>query len=69
MSEMDQVFYSCKIGEDYPFPIVDIEETRKYASEFMHRIKKTSDSKVNGKKILARHVSPSNNRFRRTRTK
>ncbi len=26
-----QQSYGCEIGIDYPFPIVDIEETRKYA--------------------------------------
>lgn len=57
MSEMDQVFYSCKIGLDYPFPIVDLDETRKYATEFMHKIKKSLASKNNGLRILNRHVS------------
>ena len=57
MSEMDQVFYNCKIGIDYPFPIVDVEESRKFASETMHRIKKSIESKINGRKVLEKHVS------------
>jgi deoxyribodipyrimidine photo-lyase len=69
MSEMDQVFYNCKIGIDYPYPIVEVETTRKYASDFMHGIKKTTDSKLNGQKVLARHVSSQNNRPRKARTK
>jgi len=69
MSEMDQVFYNCKIGIDYPYPIVEVETTRKYASDIMHGIKKTTDSKLNGQKVLARHVSSQNNRPRKARTK
>lgn len=57
MSELDQVFYNCKIGVDYPFPIVDIEDSRKFASDTMHRIKKSLESKINGKKVLEKHVS------------
>jgi deoxyribodipyrimidine photo-lyase len=57
MSEMDQVFYNCKIGIDYPFPIVDIEESRKFAVDTMHKIKKSIEAKVNGKKVLEKHVS------------
>jgi deoxyribodipyrimidine photo-lyase len=57
MNEMEQTFYNCRIGVDYPFPIVDIEESRKYASNFMYEIKKSYFSKQNGFKILMKHVS------------
>ncbi len=33
LSLMDQMLYGCAIGKDYPYPIVDVEETRKYASD------------------------------------
>ena len=58
MSEMDQVFYNCRLGEDYPFPIVDIEATRKHASDIMYGIKKSPRSRTLGKNVLAKHVSP-----------
>ena len=58
MSEMDQVFYNCRLGMDYPFPIVDIEASRKHASDIMYGIKKSSKSRTLGKKVLAKHVSP-----------
>jgi deoxyribodipyrimidine photo-lyase len=57
MNEMEQTFYNCKIGVDYPNPIVDIESTRKYASSLMHTIKKSKYSKENGLLILEKHVS------------
>lgn len=56
MSAMDQVFYNCRLGADYPYPIVDIEATRKHASDIMYGIKKSSRSKNIGKKVLEKHV-------------
>lgn len=58
MSEMDQVFYHCRIGEDYPFPVVDMESSRKHASDIMYGIKKTPVARALGKQVLAKHVAP-----------
>jgi deoxyribodipyrimidine photo-lyase len=58
MSEFDQVFYHCRIGVDYPFPVVDIESSRKHASDIMYGIKKSPKSRTLGKMVLAKHVSP-----------
>lgn len=35
LSLMDQQLYHCEIGKDYPFPIVDVEATRKRASDLV----------------------------------
>jgi deoxyribodipyrimidine photo-lyase len=43
---MDQQLYGCEIGKDYPFPIVDIEETRKYASEIVWKYRKQAAVKL-----------------------
>jgi deoxyribodipyrimidine photo-lyase len=32
---MIEQFYDCEIGKDYPAPIVNIEETRRYASDIV----------------------------------
>ena len=58
MSEIDQVFYTCRLGVDYPIPIIDIETTRKHASDIMYGIKKSTNARTLGKKVLATHVSP-----------
>jgi deoxyribodipyrimidine photo-lyase len=58
MSEIDQVFYACRLGVDYPFPIVDIETSRKHASDIMYGIKKSPNARTLGKKVLSKHVSP-----------
>jgi deoxyribodipyrimidine photo-lyase len=57
MNEMEQQFYNCKIGEDYPAPIVNIEETRKYASDIVWSFRKKDEVKQEGKRILQKHVS------------
>jgi deoxyribodipyrimidine photo-lyase len=60
MNEMEQQFYNCKIGEDYPQPIVNIEETRKYASDIVWSFRKNDAVKQEGRRIIAKHTSNSN---------
>ena len=57
MSMMEQALYSVKIGTDYPFPIVDIEESRKTASDIVWHYRKTDKVKSEGKRILKKHVN------------
>ena len=57
MNEMEQQFYNCIIGKDYPGPIVNIEETRKYASDIVWSFRKKEEVKEEGKRILKKHVS------------
>jgi deoxyribodipyrimidine photo-lyase len=57
MNTIEQQFYNCEIGKDYPFPIVDIDETRKYASDIVWSYRKKEDVKEEGKRILKKHVS------------
>jgi deoxyribodipyrimidine photo-lyase len=60
MNEMEQQFYNCEIGKDYPKPIVNIEETRKYASDIVWSFRKKDEVKQEGKRILQKHVSNPN---------
>jgi deoxyribodipyrimidine photo-lyase len=57
LSGIEQQFYNCQIGIDYPNPIVDIEETRKYASDIVWDFRKNDSVKTEGKRILQKHVS------------
>jgi deoxyribodipyrimidine photo-lyase len=54
---MDQQLYGCEIGKDYPHPIVDIDATRKYASDSIWGFRKSKEVKEEGKRILKKHVS------------
>ncbi len=55
---IEQQLYNCIIGTDYPFPIVDIEETRKYASDIVWKLRKNYAVKKEGKRITTTHVNP-----------
>jgi deoxyribodipyrimidine photo-lyase len=57
LSVIEQEMYGCVIGSDYPAPIVDVEETRKHASEIVWGFRKKDEVKVEGKRILKAHVS------------
>lgn len=59
MSEMEQQFYNCEIGKDYPKPIVNIEETRKYASDIVWSFRKKDEVKQEGQRIIEKHTSNS----------
>ena len=65
MNEMEQQFYNCIIGKDYPAPIVDIDETRKYASDIVWRFRKKEEVKEEGKRILKKHVSNPNRKTKK----
>jgi deoxyribodipyrimidine photo-lyase len=69
MNELEQKFYNCEIGKDYPFPIVNIDETRKYASDIVWSFRKKDEVKEEGKRILKKHVSNPNSKNRTTKTK
>ncbi|WP_432222249.1 deoxyribodipyrimidine photo-lyase/cryptochrome family protein [Flavobacterium sp. TMP13] len=60
MNEMEQQFYNCIIGTDYPKPLVNIEETRKYASDIVWSFRKKEEVIEEGKRIVQKHVSNPN---------
>ncbi len=68
LNPIEQQFYHCEIGKDYPFPIVDIDETRKYASDIVWSFRKKDAVKEEGKRILKKHVSHPN-RSQKSKTK
>ncbi|MCY7293021.1 MAG: FAD-binding domain-containing protein, partial [Ferruginibacter sp.] len=57
LSIIEQQLYNCTIGISYPFPIVDIEQTRKYASEIVWNLRKNYQVKKEGKRIIDNHVN------------
>lgn len=57
MSGMEQEMYSCRIGTDYPEPIVsDIKESYKHASSVLWGKKGSSEVKEENERILKKHV-------------
>lgn len=60
LTDLEQNLYNCQIGNDYPAPIVDIEATRKMASEIVWSFRKVDEVKKEGKRILSKHVNNPN---------
>jgi len=56
MTELEQGFYSFKLGRDYPHPIVDINKNRKLASEILWNMKKDPEVVRESFRILQRHT-------------
>lgn len=56
MTEMEQQLYEFKLGVDYPFPIVDMDETRKKASDILWNLRKNKTVKQESQRILKKHT-------------
>ena len=63
MSLIDQETYKCKIGKDYPKPIVDISETYKYAASKLWSIKSDPKVKEESSRILQKHTNANRKAF------
>lgn len=57
LSVFDQQVYACELGKDYPAPIVDLDATRKFASDLVWGHRKESAVTEEGKRILKAHVN------------
>ena len=66
LSLIEQQFYQCEIGNDYPAPIVDVEATRKAASDVIWSFRKTDEVKTEGNRILNKHVNVSRRNSKKT---
>ena len=56
LTPIEQLFYDFEIGRDYPFPIVNLEEARKFSSDFFWSMRKDEAVKKDGKRIVAKHT-------------
>ena len=63
MSLIDQETCECKIGKDYPKPIVDISETYKYAASKLWSIKSDPKVKEESSRILQKHTNANRKAF------
>ncbi len=59
MTVLEQNLYNVVVGKEYPKPIVDIEATRKVASDVVWSFRKTKAVRTEGSRILKKHVNPS----------
>ena len=65
VNEIDQDLFNCKIGIDYPKPIVDISKTYKNATSQLWTMKNDSEVKIESKRILQKHTNSDRTAFDR----
>jgi deoxyribodipyrimidine photo-lyase len=56
MTEMEQQFINFHLGKDYPYPIVDMEVTRKKASDTLWNLRKNKKAREESQRILKKHT-------------
>jgi deoxyribodipyrimidine photo-lyase len=61
LTPIEQMLYNFEIGADYPFPIVNLEEARRYSSDFFWSLRKKDEVKKEGKRIVEKHTLPDRN--------
>lgn len=56
MTLLEQQFYNCRLGQDYPHPVVDIQSSGRHAREVLYSFKDRPDAKVEAKRIIEKHT-------------
>lgn len=57
MPDLKQVEAKCKLGKDYPLPIVDHKEAVRYARSQFAELRKRDDYWNHAKEVMQRHGS------------
>ncbi|MBY6064466.1 FAD-binding domain-containing protein [Pseudidiomarina sediminum] len=65
LSAMEYQLYDCRLGEDYPHPLVDLAASGKRARDLLWGWRKQAEVKRDGERILNRHVQRRNKRVTR----
>jgi deoxyribodipyrimidine photo-lyase len=56
LTPIEQMLYNFEIDKDYPMPIVNLEEARKFSSDFFWSMRKNESVKKDSKRILEAHT-------------
>lgn len=57
ITAMEETLFNFKLGVNYPFPIVDIQESGKKARETLFKTKTNSTTELFSKRILGKHTN------------
>lgn len=55
LSVLEQSFYGCELGKDYPFPIVEADANKEIVTQ-LWAIRKTDEAQQEGKRVLKKHT-------------
>jgi deoxyribodipyrimidine photo-lyase len=58
LAPMEQSLYGVHLGQDYPFPVVDLQSSAAQAREVLFGMQKQAAVRQESRRILARHTLP-----------
>lgn len=58
LTPIEQMLYDFEMGIDYPFPIVNLEEARRFSSDFFWSMRKEKEVKKDSFRIIEKHTLP-----------
>lgn len=58
LTPIEQMLYDFEMGTDYPFPIVNLEEARRFSSDFFWSMRKEKEVKKDSFRIIEKHTLP-----------
>lgn len=58
LTPIEQMLYHFEIGSSYPIPIVNLDEARKFSSDFFWSMRKKEEVKADSKRVLKKHTLP-----------
>lgn len=61
LTPLEQMVYEFELGRDYPAPIIDLNSSRKRASDILWNLQKEQRVFLESKRILAKHTLPDRN--------
>jgi deoxyribodipyrimidine photo-lyase len=64
MTSLEQILYGCRIGIDYPAPVIELTETGTKARQELWKLKQSKAAQVENKTILKRHVKSRLRKFK-----
>ncbi|WJJ95935.1 cryptochrome/deoxyribodipyrimidine photo-lyase family protein [Algibacter luteus] len=56
MTPLEEQLFNFKLGEDYPYPIVALESSRKKAGDILWNLRKNKKVKAESQRILKKHI-------------
>lgn len=58
LTSIEQLLYSFELGKDYPYPIINLEQARRFSTDFFWNKRKEIDVQIDNKRVIKKHVIP-----------
>lgn len=61
LTPIEQLLYDFEIGENYPFPIINLEEAQRFSTNYFWSMRKNKEVKLDSPRIIEKHTLPNRN--------